>query len=285
MAKRIYTEIRIHHKTTDEKEQFEKQLDERVKAAGFSSRAEYMRVIVLKSNILVEEDFKMKEKKMVIWEMSDREHDNYFFEADQIEQVVDFTNTTVYKLSGIPIGNIDTLNEALKNVVERPADEYELEDFLKEQGYSDFEICMLPDLVDYDETNPYVCYDCSYEFEFFNILDCETIEIYRWWDGSNWKTVFCPDYGETEVIIDEDSENCLDEWDGSNWWTGSKFCHQYVYDILEVDGEKPEEPTFLVVYTCQYQDSHPSAEIMTEDELREHLEELGRDIAKYIPAK
>ena len=225
----------------------------------------------------------MKAKKMVIWEMGDGR--NYYFEASEIETVhIDF-NQCIYKIDGIPIGNIDTLNEALKNVAERPADEYELEDFLKEQGYSDFEIRMLPDLVDYDETNPYVCYDCSYDYDFFNILHCDTIEIYRWWDGSNWKTVFCPDYGETEVIIDEDSENCLDEWDGSNWWTGSKFCHQYVYDILEVDGEKPEEPTFLVVYTCQYQDSHPSAEIMTEDELREHLEELGRDANEYIPAK
>ncbi|HHW90641.1 MAG TPA: hypothetical protein GX745_07065 [Clostridiales bacterium] len=225
----------------------------------------------------------MKAKKMVIWEMEDDR--NYYFEASEIETVIDFTNQCIYKIDGISVGEIDRLNEALKNVVERPADEYELEDFLKEQGYSDFEIRMLPDLVDYDETNPYVCYDCSYDYDFFNILHCDTFEIYRWWDGSNWQTVFCPDGGAMEITIDENSQNCLDEWDGSNWWSGSKFCHEYVYDVLEIDGEKPAEPTFLVEYSSQWQNSHPSAEVMTEDELREHLEELGRDANEYIPAK
>lgn len=226
----------------------------------------------------------MKAKKMVIWEMEDDR--NYYFEASEIETVIDFTDQCIYKIDGISIDEIDRLNKALGAIDDRPGDEYELEDFLDEQGYSDFEISMLPDLVDYDET-PYVCFDCSYgyEFEFFNILDCEPTQTYRWWDGSNWQTVFCPDGGAMEITIDENSQNCLDEWDGSNWWSGSKFCHEYVYDVLEIDGEKPEEPTFLVVYTCQYQDSHPSAEIMTEDELREHLEELGRDANEYIPAK
>ena len=108
----------------------------------------------------------MKAKKMVIWEMGDDR--NYYFEASEIETVIDFTNQCIYKIDGISVGEIDRLNETLKNVAERPADEYELEDFLKEQGYSDFEIRMLPDLVDYDETNPYVCYDCSYDYDFLH---------------------------------------------------------------------------------------------------------------------
>ena len=282
MTKRIYTEIRIHHKTTDEKEQFEKQLDDKVKASGFSSRAEYIRVIALKSNILIEEDFEMKAKKMVIWE---NKNESYYIDPESINEVVIFTNQSVYKISGIPIEHIDNLNELLKNREDRLLDEYDLEDFLKEQGYSEFEIRMALDIEDFPDTEGHIYYDAEYEYNFFALNDCETTESYQWWDGSNWQQIFKDDFEWcTEVVIDEDTERCLDEWDGSNWWTGSKFCHQYVYDILEVDGEKPEEPTFLVVYTCQYQDSHPSAEIMTEDELREHLKELGRD-EKYIPAK
>ena len=257
MAKRIYTEIRIHHKTTDEKEQFEKQLDDKVKATGFSSRAEYIRVMALKSNILIEEDFEMKAKKMVIWKMEDDR--NYYFEASDIQTVVDFTNQMVYKINGLSIDEIDRLNKALGAIDDRPGDEYELEDFLDEQGYTDFEISMLPDLVDYDETAPYVCFDCSYEFEFFNILDCETTEIYKWWDGSNWQTVLKDDFDwHTEVIIDEDSENCLDEWDGSNWRTGGKFEHQYVYRVLELDGEKPAEPrSWLNTHLSGKTPTHP----------------------------
>lgn len=52
--KRIYTEIRIHHQSTEDKEQFEQQLDNKAKAAGFNSRAEYIKVIVLNSDIKVD---------------------------------------------------------------------------------------------------------------------------------------------------------------------------------------------------------------------------------------
>ena len=62
--KRIYTEIRIHHQTAEEKKRFERQLDDKIKAAGFGSRAEYFKVMTLNSNIGVatnaREDVKMK---------------------------------------------------------------------------------------------------------------------------------------------------------------------------------------------------------------------------------
>jgi hypothetical protein len=51
---RIYTEIRISHKSEEEKETFEKQLDDKVKLNGFSNRAEYIRVVALNANIKVD---------------------------------------------------------------------------------------------------------------------------------------------------------------------------------------------------------------------------------------
>ena len=51
---RIYTEIRISHKTDTERELFEKQLDDKVKLNGFSNRAEYIRVVALNANIKVD---------------------------------------------------------------------------------------------------------------------------------------------------------------------------------------------------------------------------------------
>ena len=64
--KRIYTEIRIHHQTAEEKKRFERQLDNKIKAAGFGSRAEYFKVMTLNSNIGVatnaREDMKMKKE-------------------------------------------------------------------------------------------------------------------------------------------------------------------------------------------------------------------------------
>lgn len=41
MAQRIYTEIRIAHKDLEEKENFEKNLDEALKNQGYKSRTEW----------------------------------------------------------------------------------------------------------------------------------------------------------------------------------------------------------------------------------------------------
>jgi hypothetical protein len=51
---RIYSEIRISHRSGKEKEAFEKQLDDKVKEYGFSNRAEYIRVVALNANIKVD---------------------------------------------------------------------------------------------------------------------------------------------------------------------------------------------------------------------------------------
>lgn len=53
MGERIYTEIRIHHKSLADKAQFEQQLDEVAKFAGFNSRAEYIKVLVTNASIRV----------------------------------------------------------------------------------------------------------------------------------------------------------------------------------------------------------------------------------------
>lgn len=39
---RIYTEIRISHKTEEEKKEYEKKLDEALKAQGYKSRTEWL---------------------------------------------------------------------------------------------------------------------------------------------------------------------------------------------------------------------------------------------------
>lgn len=39
---RIYTELRISHKTIEEKQEYEKKLDEALKAQGYKSRTEWL---------------------------------------------------------------------------------------------------------------------------------------------------------------------------------------------------------------------------------------------------
>ena len=47
---RIYTEIRIAHKTPEEKEAYERYLDESLKALGYKSRTEWIKEMVRNAN-------------------------------------------------------------------------------------------------------------------------------------------------------------------------------------------------------------------------------------------
>lgn len=43
MATRLFTEIRITHKTMEEKEQYEQKFDEALKENGYSNRVEFLK--------------------------------------------------------------------------------------------------------------------------------------------------------------------------------------------------------------------------------------------------
>ncbi|MGR6115819.1 hypothetical protein ACTHHL_04405 [Aeribacillus composti] len=120
---------------------------------------------------------------------------------------------------------------------------------------------------------------------FYVEKDGHVVEIYRFWDGGNWRTVEL-DEVTTDYTILVDSENYvnLDEWNGHDWVTGSVGRHQRIYRIVELDGEEPSEPTFLLEKWSQWQGEEPKGYIMTLSEVVEHLKELGRDVDEYMKA-
>jgi len=120
---------------------------------------------------------------------------------------------------------------------------------------------------------------------FYVEKDGHVVEIYRFWDGGNWRTVEL-DEVTTDYTILVDSENYvnLDEWNGHDWVTGSVGRHQQIYRIVELDGEKPSEPTFLLEETSQWDGEEPKGYIMTTSEVADHLKELGRDVDEYMKA-
>jgi hypothetical protein len=117
--------------------------------------------------------------------------------------------------------------------------------------------------------------------QFLKADELEKTKIYEWWDGSNWhKVVLESHMTETVVEITEKSV-CLDEWDGRNWQTGETGLHEYVHKVGTIDGEEVED-TFLLARTSQWQGIHTTAEILTIEEVREHLKTLDRDVEKYM---
>lgn len=119
------------------------------------------------------------------------------------------------------------------------------------------------------------------ELSFWKPSELEKTKVYEWWDGSNWERVILEPYMDETVVEITEKSVCLDEWDGRNWQTGGMGLHEYVHKVITIDGEEVED-MFLLVNTSQWQGSHPTCEILTVDEVRNHLKEIGRDVEKYM---
>lgn len=158
-------------------------------------------------------------------------------------------------------------------------DSEELEEFFAEIGHR-AHITGLPFYEDPDEVENVLIYQpCENGFSFGN--DYDTVPIYEYWDGSNWKVIEGEDAIAYNLEVTEKKVN-LDEWNGRDMITGGVGEHQYVQKILEIDGDKVDGQ-YLLVYWSQWQGSIPAGEIFTIDELKDHLQGIKRDVDEYIP--
>lgn len=119
--------------------------------------------------------------------------------------------------------------------------------------------------------------------EFFYTDDGLNVSYFEWWDGHNWQRVIDHELEveyRVSLLLNNNSVS-LDEWDGSNFQTGGVGYHERVYRILEIDGEKVEDQ-FLLEKTSQWQGEHATGEILTLDDVEEHLKDLGRNVDEYM---
>lgn len=155
----------------------------------------------------------------------------------------------------------------------------ELEEVLTEIGINEVNVSFANEYIDPHED--VILFDPQNE-TLIKTNELEVTRIHEYWDGSNWRKIVLEPYMlETVVEITEDSV-CLDEWDGQNWQTGGRGLHQYIHRIVTIDGEEADKDLFLLVYSSQWQGSRPTSEILTLDEIKNHLEKLGRDVEKYM---
>jgi len=114
--------------------------------------------------------------------------------------------------------------------------------------------------------------------QFDDLLLCDYVSAYDWWNGSNHKTETAHD-GITVTIVDTEDDPCmeLDKWNHkcNGFCTGGiQFYHKIVYKVINLDGEKVED-TYLLRCSSQWQDSHPQGVVLSKDELDAHLEDIG----------
>lgn len=189
-----------------------------------------------------------------------------------------YEENVIYEILNVPITEIDKLNTELKKYTDKTGEwiteEEELLDFVK-SFCSEADISLLPVFPNSEEK---LCYDANFEHEFFNLLIVDTIEMYEWYDGRNWKKEFI------DTVIDltvTDTSINLDEWDGRNMTTGGLGYHERVYKILEINDESQDDMYLVYNYT-QWQGEHDTGKVFTNTELESYLKEIDRDVEKYM---
>lgn len=194
----------------------------------------------------------------------------------EVKKVCDLSNC-VYLNTGLApeTVNMSELNNKLTESGLEISYSEELEEFLQSVGID----TQVTACSDYVEPENVVVWEESTN-QFFDLAGFDSYPCYEWWNGSDWVQDILFDGDETEVEIDDDTETDLDKLNGSDWQTGSTGRHEKCYKVLKVNGEAAE-CTYLLYASSQWQSEYSTGKLMTAQELREHLEELGRDVEEY----
>ena len=119
-------------------------------------------------------------------------------------------------------------------------------------------------------------YDVVYDHlgkDFLLISEMDTLPLYIYWDGSNWKYIWLPD-PDAVVEVDVEEMASLDTWDGNNYTHGGVGCHAEYYRISRLNGE-PVEDKYLLRHWSQWEGVEPSGEIISTEELEEIKAKAG----------
>lgn len=106
------------------------------------------------------------------------------------------------------------------------------------------------------------------------ILPLESSETCRVYDRLDGSYIYAPEYGEIEIVYDENSKVNIDAWNGSDWSykRGGKFDHASIYTLIEIDGE-PAEDRYLLYTWSQWQGVLDRGAIIDAEERKELIEE------------
>jgi len=201
-------------------------------------------------------------KKVYLWEdpcwYQDEEGVCLLVEPDDIVQKIDLSFEHVYMFPELePTEENEIFLNSLLPKLKECKDYYEIIDLPELTGIT------VEQAGDNEEAKHILCY--FEESENIGYLDeCESIPVYVYWDGSNWKEKWQdPSITETEIVYDETKEENLDEWDGNNWIYKRRFNHGRKYPIIEINGEKVKNK-YLIIEWSQYQGSLPKGKIVEE---------------------
>lgn len=192
-------------------------------------------------------------------------------DMDEIQEKV-YTDEAMIGIKGIEPSK--ELIEKLNTAAEGRMNWEELEKFLEEQGFENIEMEQLDYYADKEEL---LIYDMNI-YEFYNLNDVETVQVYEWMAGTNREIEEIAEL--TEVVVDEDYVS-LDTWDGSNFtFNNDVGRHARVYKVIESD--YGDDNLYLVEYWSQWQGEHATGEVKSREELIEFLQEHDLDVERIL---
>jgi hypothetical protein len=190
-------------------------------------------------------------------------------EADQISQMIDAYDWSCRLWEGTPYREITIPETVLidgESAEFEGLDSYELMEALDQivgEAGEDHQDCYFQ--------VPTSCLGWDYyNKKFFDPSGLDTVGVYEWHDGSNWKQEAAGEdtvYYGIEIVDTYD----LDCWDGNNTVYSGVGEHANVHKII-LDGDAG---TNLVLWEdwSQWEGNHPMGELMTPDEVIARLEE------------
>jgi hypothetical protein len=149
-------------------------------------------------------------------------------------------------------------------------------DFLQSIGIDD-KATLLDDEPRADET----WYCCPEWKEIGQVMGCETLYKYEYWDG-NWRSKYLDSFEEvTFESKSVDLDECEDMYNNTTRTTGGTGHHAEIYKILTLDGMVPDNTLYLLVETTQWQGEIDRANYYTLEELPDAMAELNRKFEDY----
>lgn len=229
-------------------------------------------------------------KKIILCNKVNSDDNAILVNNENIEKMVNLGSQIFYIMVDIQTNNIETtiqqLNQYFENYKKRYTtlenngnDKVEILEGIYKNYFQKITFEAAPDLIDYSQK---ILFDADLQ-EFTDITDYDTVDIYNFWDGHNWKYIEIENKQELTLL---DNYISLDRWDGSKFTFTGNWNHGSVYKILEIDGDGEQiEDYYLLWEYNQHEGTFETGKIMSFEDLTKYLQvDIYANIRDFDPA-